>query len=110
MSFTSQLCSTIPISIIDTENNDNSSNVVKYGYLYNGFATMNIDTNSIFDPIPDEIQGICPDGWHVPNIAELQQLIGYTSFLSYGISSYKATLERGYASVFNGYSVRCVRD
>ena len=165
---------------------NNSSNVVKYGYLYNGFATMNIDTNSIFDPIPDEIQGICPDGWHVPNIAEWQQLIdymstqpsyiaggnpehiakalastqgwgyseepdavgnnpgannatgfsalpvnssigdtynfgystsfwsatpyNYTFFLSYVISKHRAMLERGYASVFNAYPVRCVRD
>ena len=163
---------------------NDSSNVVKYGYLYNGFATMNIDTNSIFDPIPDEIQGICPDGWHVPNTAEWQQLIdymstqpsyiaggnpehiakalastqgwvyseepdavgnnpsannatgfsalpvnssiddtygyytnfwsatpyNYTSFFRYIISRNRAMLEKGYASVFNAYPIRCVRN
>lgn len=59
--------------------NNDSSNVVKYGYLYNGFATMNIDTNSVFEPLPDVVQGICPDGWHVPKATEWQQLMDYMS-------------------------------
>ena len=46
----------------------------------------NLDTKKYLDKItevtetnPSGVQGICPDGWHVPSIAEWQQLSDYVS-------------------------------
>lgn len=53
-------------------NNDNS-NVFSYGYLYNWTARMNgADSTSAN---PSGIQGVCPEGWHVPSDVEWSQLI-----------------------------------
>lgn len=41
--------------------NNNSSNVLKYGYLYNGPAAREV----------------CPNGWHLPSLKEFQTLIDY---------------------------------
>ena len=45
-----------------------------YGYLYNWQAVVRDESN-----IADNqyLQGICPDGWHVPSVAEWMQLIEY---------------------------------
>ena len=55
--------------------NDNSSNVPLYGYLYNRAAVMRGAPTS--NANPSGVQGICPDGWHVPSGAEWMQLIHY---------------------------------
>lgn len=55
--------------------NDNSSNVPFYGYLYNRAAVMRGAPTS--NANPSGVQGICPDGWHVPSGAEWMQLIHY---------------------------------
>lgn len=47
------------------------------GYLYNWTAVMHNQSSSTTDP--SGIQGICPDGWHVPSDAEWAQLIAYVS-------------------------------
>ena len=47
---------------------DNSANVADYGYLYNWPAVMNGSASSSANP--SGVQGICPDGWHVPSNAE----------------------------------------
>ena len=49
------------------------NNVQRKGYLYNWCAVMNGVESG--ETNPDGIQGICPDGWHVPNDAEWTQLI-----------------------------------
>ena len=54
---------------------DDETNVVTYGYLYNWQAVMNGATGSTTNP--SNVQGICPDGWHVPSVAEWQQLIDH---------------------------------
>jgi uncharacterized protein (TIGR02145 family) len=41
----------------------------KYGRLYNW--------NTAMDGEPDGVQGICPDGWHLPSRAEWGELITY---------------------------------
>ena len=50
------------------------------GYLYNWPAVMygasSTETN------PSGVQGICPDGWHVPSNAEWTQLINYLGTVS----------------------------
>ena len=46
-----------------------------YGLLYNWSATMHGATPSYLNP--SGVQGICPNGWHVPSDAECTQLINY---------------------------------
>ena len=47
---------------------DDPSNCAKYGGLYNWYeATQNV----IFE---EGVQGICPDGWHIPTLLEFQTL------------------------------------
>ena len=55
--------------------NDNSENVNKYGYLYNWTAATHGDTTAADGS--HKIQGICPDGWHLPSNSELY-LIAFT--------------------------------
>ena len=50
-------------------------NVPKYGYLYNWPAVMHNSASS--ESNPSGVQGICPNGWHVPSLAEMEQLIAY---------------------------------
>ena len=55
--------------------NNDSSNVFTYGYLYNWPAVMNEATSSSSNP--SGVQGICPNGWHVPSDVEWTQLTDY---------------------------------
>ena len=57
--------------------NNNRANVSKYGYLYNWPAVMNGSHSSSANP--SGVQGICPDGWHVPSYAEWTELENYVS-------------------------------
>ena len=57
--------------------NDNSADVPIHGYLYNCTAVMHGAASS--NANPSGVQGICPDGWHVPSEAELNQLINFVS-------------------------------
>jgi len=45
------------------------------GYLYNWSAAMH--GASFSDTNPSHVQGICPDGWHLPSDAEWTQLTDY---------------------------------
>jgi uncharacterized protein (TIGR02145 family) len=51
----------------------NANNVEKYGYLYNWPAVMHGAGGA--DANPSGVQGICPDGWHVPSCSEWNDLI-----------------------------------
>ena len=51
---------------------NDSSLVSNYGLLYNWVAVIRGMSGSTATPIG--VQGICPDGWHVPNSAECMQL------------------------------------
>lgn len=53
--------------------NNADSNVNNYGYLYNWPAVMHDESSS--DANPSGVQGICPNGWHVPSDAEWSQLV-----------------------------------
>ena len=52
-----------------------SLNVVQYGLFYNWVAVMNgaEQTNAN----PSGVQGVCPDGWHVPSAAEWEELSNF---------------------------------
>ena len=60
--------------------NNSSSNMSTYGLLYNWTAVMRNSSASWANPSassdanPSGVQGICPDGWHVPSDAEWKQL------------------------------------
>ena len=55
---------------------DNSSgNVSDYGYLYNWKAVMGNSSSSSSNP--SGVQGICPNGWHVPSDDEWTELVDY---------------------------------
>lgn len=56
---------------------NNSANVSDYGYLYNWSAVMNGSASSSANP--SGVQGVCPDGWHVPSDAEWSHLFNYVS-------------------------------
>ncbi len=56
---------------------DNAANQHNYGLLYNWPAVMRGVTGSAANP--SGVQGICPDGWHVPSDAEWTQLTDYVS-------------------------------
>ena len=56
---------------------NDSANVTDYGYLYNWAAVMNGSASS--EANPSGVQGICPDGWHVPSDAEWTELENYVS-------------------------------
>lgn len=57
------------------------SNVNQYGYLYTWYAAVGLEENSIFSPVlyddtyqSNLIQGICPNGWYLPNRADIDAL------------------------------------
>ncbi len=52
-----------------------STDVAEYGYLYNWAAVMHGEASSTANP--SGVQGVCPDGWHVPSDAEWSQLTDY---------------------------------
>lgn len=73
-------------------NEENMVNVPAYGYLYNWAAVMHGAESS--DVNPSGVQGICPNGWHVPSDAEWTQLTDYMKtrpeYMSSGNSNYIA--------------------
>ena len=46
-----------------------------YGRLYTWAAAMNGEVSSF--SVPSEVQGVCPDGWHVPSKSEWTVLLDY---------------------------------
>lgn len=57
--------------------NDISANCEEYGRLYNWAAAMDLDAsyNATTNPTASAtIQGLCPDGWHLPSLADWQAL------------------------------------
>ena len=50
-------------------------NYATYGVLYNWAAVMNGEESS--ETNPSGVQGVCPEGWHLPSNAEWQQLTDY---------------------------------
>jgi len=59
--------------------NNDASIVPTYGYLYNWAAVMHGASSSSANP--SGVQGICPNGWHVPSYAEWTQLTDYVGSL-----------------------------
>ena len=56
---------------------NDSSNVSTYGYFYNWPAVMHNSSSS--SSKLSGVQGVCPNGWHVPSDVEWTQLTDYVS-------------------------------
>ncbi len=89
-------------------NNDSIQYASKKGALYTWAAAMGA-TNNISDTavssntVPSNIQGICPDGWHLPSNKEWEQLLDYLA--SEGFDGTQATALKatfGWGSEFHG--------
>ena len=71
------------ISVTSTFSNDSAclyvpnGNPDTYGYLYNWTAIMHNASSSSTNP--SGVQGVCPNGWHVPSDDEWTQLANYLS-------------------------------
>jgi uncharacterized protein (TIGR02145 family) len=63
---------------------NNESNAETWGRLYNWEAVMHGASPS--NGNPSGVQGVCPDGWHLPSKAEFQQLM---EFVGIGGSAWK---------------------
>lgn len=57
--------------------NNDTTLFFPFGLLYVWNTVMNNAASS--EANPSGVQGICPDGWHVPSIAEWQQLQNYVN-------------------------------
>ena len=66
--------------------NDSAAYAAQYGAIYNWEAAM--QNNASSDAIPSGVQGVCPDGWHLPSDQEWQLLEQ-----TIGISAEEAALE-----------------
>lgn len=67
-----------------------------YGYLYNWVAVMH--NSAISDENPSGVQGVCPDGWHMPSDAEWTQLTEYVGTQNDFICSNSTNIAKALAS------------
>jgi uncharacterized protein (TIGR02145 family) len=59
----------------------NEDNVPTYGLLYNWPAAMKNGNSSQLNP--SGVQGVCPNGWHLPSEVECNQLMDYVESSKY---------------------------
>lgn len=79
-----------------------------YGYLYNKIAARG-GTSTSSNNFPSALQGICPDGWHLPSDAEWEVMIEYvTNQALYNCQDNQEKIAKSLASsggwsyIFNG--------
>ncbi len=95
-----------------------TSNYSTYGVLYNWPAAMNGEASS--NTNPSGVQGICPDGWHLPSREEFMELIEFLgesnagSKLKAAGSTYwnkdKGTNESGFTALGSGFRSHFTED
>lgn len=51
-----------------------------FGYLYNLQAARRGSQDNYSETVPSGMQGICPNGWHLPSNAEFEAMLGYLAF------------------------------
>ncbi len=66
--------------VTETQHVQDPNILVRCGYLYNWTAVMHGAPSS--NANPSGVQGICPDGWHVPSMAEWQQMLMFVQSCS----------------------------
>ena len=78
---------------------NSAANVSIYGYLYNWPAVVHGLVGS--EDRPSGLQGICPNGWHVPSDAEWTELTDYVSSQPYyRCEGYPNSIARALASTY----------
>ena len=65
-----------PMEYVSAEHPDAAANVARYGYLYNWDDAV----RAPLAPEATEVQGVCPDGWHLPTEAEFASLANHSAF------------------------------
>ena len=92
--------------------NDDELNCEKYGHLYTWAAVMdsvNTGCGSTGCQLEHPIQGICPEGWHVPTNNEWDMLIANMGSLKSPTKWYK-TLVETYGAQFGGRYLKSTSD
>ena len=82
------------------------SNLDNYGALYTWGAAMNGEAGS--DANPSGIQGVCPDGWHLPSDTEWIELTDYLA--ANGHSGNEGTALKAISGWNNGIAVNGTDD
>ena len=62
---------------------DETANLNTYGRLYTWFSAVHVEEGSQEAPATDDdgfVQGLCPTGWHIPNLLEANTLRQYPAF------------------------------
>jgi uncharacterized protein (TIGR02145 family) len=65
----------VPDNTTDVCYDNDPANCTKYGRLYNWATAM--DNSASSNTVPSGVQGVCPQGWHLPSNAEWTTLTGY---------------------------------
>ena len=65
-----------PLAYVSAEHLDAAANVARYGYLY----TWDDAVRAPLAPNATEVQGVCPDGWHLPTEADFAVLANHSAF------------------------------
>jgi len=74
--------------------NNNDSNVAVYGRLYTWNEAMN-------DSVNEGVQGICPDGWHLPSDAEWTKLTKHLNTTDKVLDKTQEILSLSFAGFYN---------
>ena len=93
---------------------NNSYNCDTYGRLYKWLTIMNGEPSS--NSVPSGVQGICPDGWHIPSDAEWDIIVNYlggssiaggkmkeAGYTHWNLPNTGATNESGFTALPGGY-------
>ncbi|MCL1956595.1 MAG: hypothetical protein FWF63_04675 [Fibromonadales bacterium] len=84
------------------------ANCDKYGKLYDWATAMALDancnTNSCAFQINPKHQGICPDGWHIPNNADWDKLVLYVDGANGTSSPYNSPTAGRYLKATGGWN------
>ena len=71
------------------EHPDEAANLEQYGRLYTWYSAVGLPEGSTADPAlvdGEFVQGLCPDGWHIPNEHNMSSLV------SFGAPALKSTI------------------
>ena len=66
----------IPVALVYNlaPDNDEDANLENFGRLYTWYSAVKLPEGSTEDLAAGYVQGICPDGWHIPTSAEMEAL------------------------------------
>ncbi len=82
--------------------NDSLQYVNSFGRLYTWYAAMNGSSST--NSSPSNVQGVCPDGWHLPSISEWDTLFKYID------TNADLTLNQGFALSVSTFAGGMLKD